>query len=147
MTDSFTARRLYPPSRRNTVFVGRDERHAAEWILGMAVIPGTHEQPVRPVLAEDRQHDPRKRIAVASDAGAARKGDIHRRARPKAATDLLNSAGTRVERSVVRREIEHVGRADEEVLRPVAVVGVPVDDGHPRSSPHEGRSRNGNVVE
>ena len=62
-------------------------------------------------------------------------------ARARARADLVGRAGARVERILVRRDVQHVRIALEDVLRAVAVVDVVVDDRHARRRRASARAR------
>ena len=64
-----------------------------------------------------------------------------------AGTGLVELPGARVERRLVRRDVEHVRVVVEHVLGAVAVVDVPVEDRHPLAGRGELGSADGGVVE
>ena len=67
--------------------------------------------------------------------------------RPGAVPDLGRRAGPGIEGELVKRHVEHVGALVEQVLGPVAVVGVPVEHHDALAFSGEQPGGDGNVVE
>ena len=63
------------------------------------------------------------------------------------ATDLVRLARARVERRLVRGDVEHRGVVPEHRLRPVAVVHVPINDEDALPHRHQSSRRHGDVVQ
>ena len=99
-------------------------------------------------LPADRHHDLVEGVRVFGVAEARGKRQVHGASRRRTLPHLLGRARARVVRVLVRGDVQHVGVRLEDVLRAVAVVQVPVDDGDPANTagPQEcGRHRH--VVE
>src|SRR5579884_365319 len=96
--------------------------HVCERILGVGVEPGRHEQQLR----LERRHRPLHRLPrleVPPIARSCRERDVDE-GRPL----LVRAAGAWIERPLVERDEEDRRVVRQQVLRPVAVVDVPVDD-------------------
>ena len=79
----------------------------------------------------DRQRDAVERLQVLGVARAGRHREIDRGSRPVAPADLVQPAGPGIQRPLVQRHEQHRRVLPVDVLRPVAVVDVPVEDRHP----------------
>jgi len=114
------------------------ELHLGERIARVRVVSGRHEHDVGLEPLEEREHDPPERQAVALRPGPGRQRQVRGPAPTRAGADLAGRARARIERPLMERDQEDARIALERVLRPVAVVDVPVDD---RDSPGAGGAR------
>ena len=94
-------------------------------IAVMRVEAGGNDDQVRPEIVERRQDARLERLAKDVAAGAGRQ----RRVDDVAGAGLVLGAGAGIERHLVGRAVEHRRIVPEDVLRAVAVMDVPVDDG------------------
>ncbi len=128
---------------------GRRDAHLAERISVGRVEARRDQDEVRREETRDRQQHAVEGGEVLGVAHAAAPRHVDGEAAAGAAADLRERPRARVERRLVRREVEDRRVLPEGVLRAVAVVEVPVDDEDPLGGPGglERARRDGDVVE
>ncbi len=114
-----------PGSEVREVAGGKPE--IGQWISAMRVEACRDEQPSwSELLSQGRDHlVERQTVGIAC--GSSRKRQVHGGALPRTCPDLAQRAGPGVERELVERDVKHVRTLVEDLLSPVAVVGVPVE--------------------
>ncbi len=115
----------------------RGHTHVAERISGRRVEARGDQDEVRREETRDRQEYAVEGGEVLGVAHAAAPRHVDGVAAAGSAADLREGTRARVERGLVRREVEDRGVLPEGVLRAVAVVEVPVDDEDPLGRPGE----------
>ena len=105
------------------------DRHPPERVGGRRVLAGADDQQVGPERAQHRRDDrvDRVQVAVVARAGGQRDVDVRALAGARPAHLELAAVGG-VEPVLVQRDGQHGRVVEEDRLRPVAVVHVPVED-------------------
>ena len=127
--------------------VGGGQFETGERIVAVGVEAGGDEQPVGAMRLDDRGDEFVERLAIHVAARAGREGQVAVRHRCVRSARLAGPPGSGVERRLVRRHVQHTLVVVEDVLGAVAVVHVPVDDGHPLATRGELGRRHGDAVE
>src|SRR5215212_2041491 len=100
-------------------------------VVGVGIVACRDDDQLRAKLAQDGEEKPGERRRVVVFPGARGQGYIRREAPSLALPHLPGGAGPGVEGALVHREVQHSRVGVEDVLRAVAVVDVPVEDGDP----------------
>src|SRR5215217_2139259 len=114
------------------------QRHASQRIGPVGVVARGDQDQSRTELAQHGEQDPGERRRVETLARARGQRHVHGQADSFALPYLVGPTGSRVERALVRREVEHLPILVEDVLGTVAVVDVPVENGYPPYPAREG---------
>ena len=122
----------------------RVQQHPRERVEAVGVEAAGDDDELRPERAQRRLDDARHRVEVGALARPRRQRDVDRASRAVALPGLLERAGGQQAPVLVQRDGQDVGLGPEGVLRPVAVMDVPVDDrdaAHPAHRPrvHDGQ--------
>ncbi len=121
----------HPPQRpRHLAVAGVGDPAVGQRVLGMGVEARGHQQELRRVGARQRHHhvvDQRPELGVARARGHRQ---VDREPAPRARADVRRRPRPRIERRLVDRAEQHAGLGVEDVVGPVAVMHVPVDDHH-----------------
>ena len=115
--------------------------HVASGIGAVRVEPGRHEHQLRLPAADQRRDDVLDQRAVHGVARPARDRHVDRVAAPVARAHVARRARAGIQRPLVDRAEQHRRVGVEDVVRPVAVVHVPVEDQHPLDAVRGARVR------
>ncbi|MFO0570233.1 MAG: hypothetical protein U0263_31615 [Polyangiaceae bacterium] len=96
----------------------------------MGVEARADERQIRVELLQDGAEDAVEGREVDALVRAMGQGHVHVEARAFAGSDLVGSPRSRIERILVEGDVEDAGIGEEDLLRSVAVVDVPIDDDH-----------------
>ena len=143
----FVGRRL---DRRNERAVAVDAQPLAGDLLGEVRVEASRdEDQLRTVPPQCRHDDLLEGAPVRAVAGPMRHRNVDVVAAPRPTARLGGGARARIERVLVRRDVEHAGFGVERVLCAVAVVHVEIDDRHPLDAVPLARvrGRHGDVVQ
>ena len=127
--------------------IARREVEPGERIGAMGVEPGRNQHPGGREVLDRRRHHGVERVEVDVAGRARGEREVERRAHTGADAGLVEPSGARIQRPLVQRDVEHIGRRLEDLLRAVAVVRVPVDDEHPLAPGHQRGRGDRDVVE
>ena len=120
-------RQLGGPGNELDICGGR-ERQRCQRIAVVTVDPQADQDDVRPELRENRLDQFVKGAVIGFIAAARGKRNVDRKAASFAPSDVFGGARARKDPVLMGREIEDRWRRREDIVRPVAMVGVVVED-------------------